>query len=231
MKAQTLGRVVLGGFMVTAGVLHLTTQREEFRAQVPDWFPVDEDLTVLASGVVEVALGGAFVALPRHRRTVGALLAAFFVAIFPGNIAQYVEGTPAFGLDTDRARLTRLFFQPVLVLWALWAGGLLAPSPPGPRRGAAARGGRDGRVVPPSGFGHRHPGEVGVQREGDSMPITVPTRSTSRTLVGVAGLCVLALAATTAPVTMATASQDDRRPVDLLSPAPAARATARRRGR
>ena len=125
MLAQTVARVVLGGFMVTAGVLHLTTQREEFRAQVPDWFPVDEDLTVLASGVVEIGLGAAFVALPRHRRTVGVLLAAFFVAIFPGNIAQYVEGTDAFGLDTDRARLVRLFFQPVLVLWALWAGGLL----------------------------------------------------------------------------------------------------------
>src|SRR5919112_4852585 len=125
MVAQTLGRILLGSAMVTAGVLHLTTQREEFRAQVPDWFPVDEDLTVLASGVVEVALGGAFVALPGHRRTVGVLLAAFFVAIFPGNIAQYVEGTDAFGLDTDRARLVRLFFQPLLVLWALWAGGLL----------------------------------------------------------------------------------------------------------
>ena len=126
MKAQTLGRVVLGGFMVTAGVLHLTTQRDEFQAQVPDWFPVDEDLTVLASGVVEVALGGAFVALPKHRRTVGAVLAAFFVAIVPGNIAQYLEGTDAFGLDTDDARLRRLFFQPVLVFWALWAGGLLS---------------------------------------------------------------------------------------------------------
>jgi uncharacterized membrane protein len=125
MKAQTIGRVLLGSAMVGAGVLHLTTQREEFRAQVPGWFPVDEDLTVLASGVVEIALGSAFVALPRHRRTVGALLAAFFVAIFPGNVAQYVEGTDAFGLDTDRARLVRLFFQPLLVLWALWAGGLL----------------------------------------------------------------------------------------------------------
>jgi uncharacterized membrane protein len=126
MKAQTLGRVLLGSAMVGAGVLHLTTQREEFRAQVPDWFPVEEDLTVLGSGVVEIALGGAFVALPKHRRTVGALLAAFFVAIFPGNIAQYVEGTDAFGLDSDEARFRRLFFQPVLVLWALWAGGLLA---------------------------------------------------------------------------------------------------------
>jgi len=125
VKTQTIARVLLGGFMVTAGVLHLTTQRQEFQAQVPDWFPLDEDLVVVGSGVVEIALGGAFVALPKHRRTIGALLAAFFVAIFPGNIAQYVEGTDAFGLDTDRARLARLFFQPVLVLWALWAGGLL----------------------------------------------------------------------------------------------------------
>lgn len=122
---QTIGRVLLGSAMVGAGVLHLTAQREEFRAQVPDWFPVDEDLTVLGSGVAEIALGGAFIALPRHRRTVGMLLAAFFVAVFPGNIAQYVEGTDAFGLDTDRKRLVRLFFQPLLVVWALWAGGVL----------------------------------------------------------------------------------------------------------
>lgn len=125
MKLETLGRVLLGTAMVGAGVMHLTTQREEFRAQVPEWFPLDEDLTVIGSGVVEIALGGAFVALPRHRRTIGLLLAAFFVAIFPGNVAQYVEGTDAFGLDTDRKRLVRLFFQPLLVLWALWGGGLL----------------------------------------------------------------------------------------------------------
>jgi uncharacterized membrane protein len=138
MVAPTIGRVLLGSFMVGAGVLHLTTQREEFRAQVPSWFPADEDLTVLGSGVAEVALGGAFVALPRQRRTIGALLAAFFVAIFPGNIAQYVEGTDAFGLDTDRARFIRLFFQPVLVLWALWGGGWLgrgSSSAPASQRG------------------------------------------------------------------------------------------------
>ena len=29
----------------------------------------------------------------------------------------------AFGLDSDRARLVRLFFQPVLVAWALWSTG------------------------------------------------------------------------------------------------------------
>ena len=123
--ARTAARLLLGSVMVVAGVLHLTTQREEFRAQVPAWFPVDEDLTVLGSGVVEIALGASFIALPRKRRLVGALLAAFSVVIFPGNVAQYVEGTDAFGLDTDRKRLVRLFFQPLLVLWALYGGGWL----------------------------------------------------------------------------------------------------------
>jgi uncharacterized membrane protein len=120
---RTVGRVVLGAAMVGAGVLHLTTQRQEFQAQVPDWFPVDEDLTVLGSGVAEIALGAAFVALPRRGRLVGALLAAFYVVIFPGNVGQYLEGTDAFGLDTDTKRLVRLFLQPVLVLLALFGGG------------------------------------------------------------------------------------------------------------
>jgi uncharacterized membrane protein len=122
---RTAARLLLGAAMVGAGVLHLTTQRQEFQAQVPSWFPVDEDLTVLGSGVAEIALGASFVAFPRHRRLVGGLLAAFFVAIFPGNVAQYLEGADAFGLDTDRKRLVRLFFQPLLVVWALYGGDLL----------------------------------------------------------------------------------------------------------
>ena len=122
--SQNLTRIALGAFMTGAGATHLTVARDEFRAQVPSWFPLDEDFTVIASGVVEIGLGAAFVALPRHQRLVGGLLAAFFVAIFPGNIAQYVEGVDAFGLDTDRARLIRLFFQPVLVGAALYAAGL-----------------------------------------------------------------------------------------------------------
>jgi uncharacterized membrane protein len=120
---RTAARLLLGAAMAGAGVLHLTTQREEFQAQVPAWFPVDEDLTVLGSGVAEIALGASFIALPQKKRLVGGLLAAFFVLIFPGNIAQYLEGTDAFGLDTDRKRLVRLFFQPLLVLWALFGGG------------------------------------------------------------------------------------------------------------
>ena len=112
-----LGRVGLGAALTGAGVGHLTTLREEFQAQVPDWVPVDHDF-------VEVSLGTALVLAPRTvRPLVGTATAAFFVAVFPGNIAQYTEGTDAFGLATEHARLVRLFFQPVLIGWALWSTG------------------------------------------------------------------------------------------------------------
>lgn len=122
----TVMRIVLGAFLLLAGVGHLSWARDEFQAQVPSWFPVDADLVVLASGVVEVVLGASLVALPRYRVIVGWATAAFFVVIFPGNIAQFVEGKDGFGLDSDAARATRLLFQPVLVVWALWSTGAWA---------------------------------------------------------------------------------------------------------
>ena len=118
-------QVLLGAALIYAGITHLTTNRTEFQAQVPTWVPFSADFVVLASGVVEISLGLALASL-QYRRQVGWITAAFFIAIFPGNISQYVNGIDAFGLDTDQARLTRLFFQPLLVLWALWATGVLA---------------------------------------------------------------------------------------------------------
>lgn len=120
---RTVARWLLGVILVLTGIGHLTTQRQEFQAQVPDWIPVNDDAVVVASGIAEIALGTALVAIPRRRVAVGLMAAAFFVIIFPGNIAQYVEGTNAFGLDTDAKRFARLFFQPVLVIWALWSTG------------------------------------------------------------------------------------------------------------
>jgi uncharacterized membrane protein len=123
---RRIGRWALGSVLVIAGVGHLTTQRDEFRAQVPGWFPVDEDAVVVASGFVEVALGAALIAVRRRRVAVGLIVAGFFVAVFPGNIAQWRERTDAFGLDTDAKRFGRLFFQPLLVVWALWSTGVWA---------------------------------------------------------------------------------------------------------
>lgn len=121
--AQKLGRIVLGSLMILAGIGHLSFARAEFQAQVPAWVPVPPDVIVLASGVVEIALGVAMIVMAKRRAVVGLLLAAFFVVIFPGNIAQWVHHRDAFGLNSDRARLVRLFFQPVLIAWALWSTG------------------------------------------------------------------------------------------------------------
>ncbi|PPG39072.1 hypothetical protein C5C36_08465 [Rathayibacter sp. AY1G1] len=120
---RTLARILLGLLLVTAGTAHLTVARQAFQAQVPPWLPADPDLVVVASGVVEIALGLALVVLVRWRVIVGVVVAAFFVAVFPGNISQLVTRTPAFGLETDAARAVRLVFQPLLVVWALWSTG------------------------------------------------------------------------------------------------------------
>jgi uncharacterized membrane protein len=122
---QNIARIILGLFMVLAAAGHLSFQRSEFQAQVPNWIPLSKDLVVILSGVVEIALGLAMIFWTGEKIWVGVALATFYVLIFPGNIAQYTGHINAFGLNTDRARLIRLFFQPVLILLALWSTGAL----------------------------------------------------------------------------------------------------------
>ncbi len=121
---QNIFRILLALFMTYAGFSHLTFNRIEFQAQVPDWLPLSKDLVVILSGIVEMALGLALLFWKKQRATIGWALAIFFVLVFPGNVAQYLDGKDAFGaLNSDRARLIRLFFQPVLIAWALWSSG------------------------------------------------------------------------------------------------------------
>jgi uncharacterized membrane protein len=122
---RLIARIALGGALIYAGIGHLTFSRVEFQAQVPVWLPLDPDFVVVASGVVEIVLGIGIASAGVLVPWAGLAAALFFIAIFPGNINQYVEGIDAFGLDTDEARFTRLFFQPVLVVWALWSTGAI----------------------------------------------------------------------------------------------------------
>ena len=123
MKTRALAQAALGAFLLTAGAGHLTSKRREFQAQVPSWFPADPDKVVVVSGYVELALGTALLTTWRQpaRRLLGRAVAAFFVGVFPGNIAQYAEHRDGFGLDTDRKRALRLLGQPALIAWALAA--------------------------------------------------------------------------------------------------------------
>jgi uncharacterized membrane protein len=121
---QSIFCILLGIFLILAGIGHLSVLRQEFLAQVPTWLPIDGDLVVVLSGIVEILLGVGLIILPgKYRVITGWVTAAFFVLIFPGNISQYVNQIDAFGLDSDRSRFVRLFFQPVLVIWAIWSTG------------------------------------------------------------------------------------------------------------
>ena len=124
---KKLLQLTLGAFLTSAGVSHLDSNRQEFLAQVPTYLPLDPDFVVVASGLVEIALGIALITttffLTQYRKVIGLLVGLFFILIFPGNINQYLNQIDAFGLDTDQKRLIRLFFQPPLVLWAIWCTG------------------------------------------------------------------------------------------------------------
>ncbi|ASU33961.1 DoxX family protein [Mucilaginibacter xinganensis] len=124
-KTQNAARIILGAFLTFAGISHLTFNRSVFLAQVPQWLPVDPDVTVILSGIVEISLGLALIFAVRYKKWVGITAAVFFVLVFPGNVAQYVNKVNAFGLNTDNARLIRLFFQPILIIWALWSTNVL----------------------------------------------------------------------------------------------------------
>ena len=122
---KSLAQIALGAFLLSAGISHLDSNRTEFLAQVPTWLPLDADFVVVASGLVEITLGVLLITtvliFKKYRRQIGLITAIFFILIFPGNINQYVNQIDAFGLDTDTKRLIRLFFQPPLVIWALWS--------------------------------------------------------------------------------------------------------------
>ena len=121
--ARPIGRCALGAMLLLAGISHLSWARQSFQAQVPTWFPIEPDIVVIGSGIIEVAVGSALILLPRKRVPLGWTVAAFFTLIFPGNVSQMVTHTNAFGLDSDLKRIVRLAGQPVLVLWALWSTG------------------------------------------------------------------------------------------------------------
>ena len=127
LRVKALAQLLLGSFLLTAGISHLGSNRIEFQAQVPSYLPLDPDFVVVASGVVEIALGLLLIITvliyKKYRRVVGLITAIFFILIFPGNINQYLNQIDAFGLDTDQKRLIRLFFQPPLVVAALWVSG------------------------------------------------------------------------------------------------------------
>jgi uncharacterized membrane protein len=118
-RLRSVARYGLGAVLITAGVGHLSWARTAFHAQVPDWVPFEVDTVVVASGVVEIGLGTALICI--RSKWMGWIVGAFFIAVYPGNVSQYVNHRNAFGLDSDTRRAVRLLFQPLFVGWAIWS--------------------------------------------------------------------------------------------------------------
>ena len=125
-RVRSAARVLLGGALVGAGIGHLTFARQGFQAQVPNWVAIDKNVVVILSGLVEIALGSALIVVRRRRSLLGLAAGLFFIAVFPGNISQFVDGHDALGLNSDSQRRNRLYFQPLLVAWAWWSTGAFA---------------------------------------------------------------------------------------------------------
>ena len=125
---QNIFRILLGLIILYTGIAHLSFRTIEFQAQVPTWLTTDKglmDLVVLISGYVEIAFGILMILGGKLKVKTGIALGVFYILIFPGNINQYINEIDSLRLDSDNKRLIRLFFQPLLVLWAFWSTGAL----------------------------------------------------------------------------------------------------------
>lgn len=122
-QLRTGMRWVMAVFYFTAGVIHLRSP-EGFMPIVPNWVPMPMQV-VLLTGVAEI-LGAIGLVIPRLRWLAGLMLALYAVAVFPANIKHALEGIALAGSQQGLGyHIPRLMFQPVLVWWSLFVGGVI----------------------------------------------------------------------------------------------------------
>jgi uncharacterized membrane protein len=122
----TIARAVLATFYAIAGIAHLV-RPAPFLLIMPEPVPFPESV-VLITGILELA-GAIGLLLPRWRRLAGLMLAIYAVCVFPANIRHAFLGADIAGWPLGWwYHGPRLALQPVLVWWALWAGGWFRPS-------------------------------------------------------------------------------------------------------
>ena len=122
-RGRTASRWVLAASYCAAGVLHIATPAP-FLSITPGWVPFPRTV-ILATGLCEVA-GAAGLLTRRFRCAAGVALALYAVCVFPANIKHAVDGLPAGQVQLGWwYHAPRLALQPVLVWWALFAGGVV----------------------------------------------------------------------------------------------------------
>lgn len=137
MRTRTVLRLLLVAAYLAAGILHVAVPRP-FLGITPAWVPHPEQV-ILFTGLCEIA-GSIGLLVPRTRWWAGVMLAAYAVCVYPANVKHAVDfiehGRGGLGLAYH---IPRLLVQPVIVWWALFAGGVIDwPWRPG-RRGEEQR--------------------------------------------------------------------------------------------
>lgn len=116
-------RILLAATYVGAGIMHLRLPGP-FLSITPSWVPQPE-LVIAATGVAEILGATALVAVPSLRRTAAICLALYAVCVYPANIQHAADAISVHGAGAWWPyHAPRLAFQPVIVWWALFAGGL-----------------------------------------------------------------------------------------------------------
>jgi len=131
-------RLAMALALLLVGSDHLLTP-QRYLPMLPDFLPYHLEL-VLFTGLCELA-GAIGLLLPRWRRYAALALALYFVCVFPANIKNALDGLNVEGLPAATWYYwLRLPFQPLIVLWALYAGGLIG-------RTRTAQEGAEGRAT------------------------------------------------------------------------------------
>lgn len=119
---RTVLRYILAAAYFFVGVVHLRSP-DVFLPIVPDWVPFPRE-TVLATGACEIA-GAAALLTQRLRYAAGVMLALYAVCVFPANVKHALDGVAIGGTKLSWwYHAPRLAFQPVIVWWSLFCGGV-----------------------------------------------------------------------------------------------------------
>jgi uncharacterized membrane protein len=122
----TIARSVLAVFYAVAGIAHLA-RPAPFLLIMPEIVPFPGTV-VLVTGMLEIA-GAIGLLLPGWRRLAGLMLAVYAACVFPANIRHALLGLDIAGWPLGWwYHGPRLALQPLLVWWALWAGGWFRPA-------------------------------------------------------------------------------------------------------
>ena len=116
-------RWLLATIYLLAGILHVATPHA-FLTIVPGCVPFPHQVVFL-TGLCEIA-GAMGLMTMRWRRIAAVMLALYAVCVFPANIKHAIDGL-AYGRNTLGWAYhgPRLLFQPVIIWWTLFAGGVI----------------------------------------------------------------------------------------------------------